>query len=134
MRKLLKQLVKFFGVTQIAWLLDLAVYTVLFQFSGVYYIISKAISYTCGAVLSYVLNRKFTFTGDNPIKRTVPRFIVVNAFSLSASLFSMHVFGNALHLDEWVCYFLSIAFSFSINYLGNKLWVFKEEKRNARKG
>lgn len=68
MRKLLKQLVKFFGVTQIAWLLDLAVYTVLFQFSGVYYIISKAISYTCGAVLSYVLNRKFTFTGDNPDK------------------------------------------------------------------
>ena len=128
MDKIIKQLLKFFGITQIAWLLDLAVYTVMFELFDVYYIAAKAVSYTCGAILSYLLNRKFTFYSRNSVKRTLPRFIAVNAVSLSVSLTSMHVFGNILHINEWICYFLSILFSFSINYLGNRFWVFKEEK------
>ena len=122
------QLIKFFGCTQAAWWLDLCIYTVLFQFIGLDAILSKAISYTCGAILSFTLNRRFTFKGNNSVAATLPRFIVINLLALGASLGSMHIFGNVLGVNMWICYFLSIVFSFSVNYLGNRFWVFKEDK------
>ena len=127
-RETIKRLIKFFGCTQAAWWLDLCIYTLLFQVMKRDAILSKGISYTCGAILSYTLNRRFTFKDNNSISATLPRFIVINLLALGASLTSMHIFGNLLGLHMWICYFLSIVFSFSVNYLGNRFWVFKGEK------
>lgn len=134
MKKNVIQLLKFFLCTQAAWLLDLGVYTLMFEVLKLNYILSKAISYSLGAALSYTLNRSVTFLRRGSVKSTLPKFITVNICALLTSLSSMYVMGDILGLDEWICYFLSVIFSFSVNYFGNKLWVFKEEKnKNAVK-
>ncbi len=110
---------------QAAWLSDLLMFTLLYQLNGVNYILAKAVSYIVGAAVSYLLNRRFTF-GRRGYKRVeLPKFVVVNMLAEALSLSSMYVFRNYLGLPVWGVYFLSIIFSFSTNYLGNKFWVFR---------
>ncbi len=125
------QFLKFMFCSQAAWLCDLAVFTILYQVSGVHEVLSKAASYTVGAVVSYLLNRKFTFIKSRG-KNTLVKFIIVNLAAQTMSLTSMYVFSSLLNMEVWLVYFISIAFSFSTNYLGNKFWAFREKRKEER--
>lgn len=133
MKKTFIQTIKFFLCTQAAWWLDLSVFSLMFEVLKLDELLSKSISYTCGAIISYTLNRRFTFKNSNKLYLTLPKFIVINLLAMSASLGSIAVMSKVLHLDEWLAYFLSIVFSFSVNYFGNRFWVFCE-KRNKKGG
>jgi putative flippase GtrA len=120
------QFIKFMLCNQAAWLADLLVFTLLYQVNAINYIASKAASYTAGAAVSYFLNRRFTFAIKSGKHIELPKFVVVNSFAVALSLVSMYFFKNYLRLAVWEAYFLSILFSFTTNYFGNKLWVFRK--------
>ena len=123
------RLLKFSGCSTLAWLVDFALFSLLYEYFAFYYIAAKAFSYTAGAVTSYTLNRWVTFrTQTKYISRTLCKFIAVNCISISFSLASMYLFSDLLSVGVWISYFLSILFSFSSNYLGNKFWVFRHHK------
>lgn len=125
--------IKFMACNQTAWLADLGVFTLAYEVAEVHYILAKALSYTIGALVSYFLNRKVTFkTKRKFVSGTLAKFIAVNCVSISLSLGSMYLFNDMLHLPVWVGYFLSILFSFSSNYLGNRFWVFRREVGEER--
>ena len=65
----IKRFIKFFICTELAWLVDLGIFTLLFELIGLDYILCKAVSYTCGAITSYTLNKKLTFMDANPVDR-----------------------------------------------------------------
>ncbi len=118
---------KFSLCNQAAWLADLGVFTLAYQVLGVHYIFAKAMSYTTGAIVSYTMNRAFTFrTKKRFVSGTLGKFIVVNCLSISLSLGSMYIFNDVLGLPVWAGYFLSIIFSFTTNFLGNRFWVFND--------
>lgn len=120
------RLIKFAGCSTAAWLADFAVFTVAYDVLGVHYIAAKACSYTIGAFTSYTLNRKLTFRSQKKfVSATLFKFIAVNCVSVSLSLGSMYVFSDVLGISVWISYFLSVIFSFSANYTGNRFWVFK---------
>lgn len=121
--------IRFMLCNQTAWLVDVALFALGYQLIGLHYAIAKAISYTGGAVMSYTLNRKFTFHAQSRfVSGTLLRFIIVNCVSISLSIASMALFSDVWHLPVWVAYFLSIIFSFSCNFLGNRFWVFRNDQ------
>lgn len=126
-KKEILQFIKFALCNQAAWLGDLGVFTLAYELGGAHYILAKACSYTTGACISYLMNRKITFqTKDRFLSKNLVKFILVNCLSISLSLGSMFLFNHVLGLPVWAGYFLSILFSFSTNYIGNKFWVFRE--------
>ncbi len=131
MKKILIQAIKFFLCTQVAWWLDVAVFSLMFEVIGLDEIVAKAISYSCGAILSYILNRKITFKNKKKVVITLPRFVIINLLALSASLGSMAIMSKALGFHEWLAYLLSVVFSFSVNYCGNRFWVFYDKKKKG---
>lgn len=46
---------------------------------------SAAICATCGALVAYAGNRRFTFAGRSPHFRSLPRFLAVAAFGVAAN-------------------------------------------------
>ncbi len=126
-KKEIVQFIKFAICNQTAWLGDLGVFTLAYEVGGLHYILAKALSYTTGAFISYLMNRKITFRAkDRFLSKKLLKFIAVNCLSISLSLGSMYVFNDLLGLPVWAGYFLSILFSFSTNFIGNKFWVFRE--------
>ncbi len=97
----------------------------------------------CG---SFLLNRRWTFKkrGKGSLKEIV-RFVMINLLSMATAIIFTHWFYDILHLERsmnallsWMgisfaltgnlavmfCKFASSAFSLTINFLGNKFWVF----------
>ena len=131
-KKEIIRLLKFMLCNQTAWLFDVGVFTLLYEVAGLYYILSKAISYTVGAIVSYLLNRKWTFnTNKSIISIKLPKFLAVNAVSITLSLTSMYLIGDVLGWHIWIAYFGSILFSFSSNFLGNRFWVFRKDSQQS---
>jgi len=99
---------------------------------------SQVISYSTATVNSYVLNHKWTFKSGKKLGGAeFVKFVCVNLMSLGASLLLMRLFFGVMGLPKMVCKVLIAFFTIAINYLGNRLWVFKaaaENKENNNAG
>jgi putative flippase GtrA len=86
---------------------------------------SNLLGYAAGAILSYLLNRTFTFASDRPHRRAAPRFFaavavcyLLNVVVLNLALHALRAPVPAAQAIAVVTY--SIAF-----YLANRLFVFR---------
>ncbi|MGI6664075.1 MAG: GtrA family protein [Christensenellaceae bacterium] len=128
-KKTIRQLIKFILCSQAAWLADVAIFTLLYEVLALQYTIAKGVSYACGATVSFFLNRKFTFGGAHTNKSMVVRFIVTNICAQVMSMIAISVFRDMVGFTVWESYLVSVIFSFGTNYLGNRFWVFRDEKK-----
>lgn len=145
------QFIKFALVGASNTLVDLIITRILGAIFGWYYV-SKIIGYICGVANSYILNTGWTFKEER--KRNiaeVTRFIAVNLVVLGISLALMYLFQSAFHLDTWwistmgenwftkiitgeyFCTLCSTVICIFINFMGNKLFVFRQ-KADKRTG
>ena len=87
--------------------------------------LSSVIGDIAGAINSYILNSKFVFGGRN--SKTGPKFIA--AFIIYAALSALLVMlvNKVLHVPEDYCKLIVTPVMLVVNYLMNKLWVFKVE-------
>ncbi len=93
------------------------------------YILSKAISYSCGVINSYFFNRMWTFKKKlRYFSVDFLKFIFVNLVSMGFSILAMYIFVNKFFIANWIASILSTFFSFTVNFAGNKLLVFKDKK------
>lgn len=111
------------GTTNTA--IDLAIFFLLVHFCHFDVILSQVVSYTCGLVNSYFLNRAVTFQKrGKPQFREMIRFIALNMISCGASVgvlaASRHIVGSTL-----VSKFLATGATLVINFVGSKWWVFR---------
>ncbi|MCL2672550.1 MAG: GtrA family protein [Clostridiales bacterium] len=154
-RAALGQFIKFALVGVLNTLVDLGVFRLLeklFAWSlWVYF--ANVISYACGVLCSYFCNRAWTF---RPKKKKTWRefllFVLVNLISLgvstgliwlfkrfmpdetqiSAALGFLPGFIVSILARDFVCKLLATPFVIVVNFIGNKLFVFKNaEKANA---
>ena len=110
------------------------------------YYIPKVIGYGCGILNSYLLNSGWTFREERRRDaREIVSFLCVNLVTLGLSLLLMWLFRNGLGLDAWwseaakdtffgriisgdfFCTMLSSGIALLINFLGNKLFVFRSK-------
>ncbi|HHW00872.1 MAG TPA: GtrA family protein [Clostridiaceae bacterium] len=110
---------------------DFGIYMLMTKAFEFHYGISQAVSYSCGIINSFLLNNRLTF-GDVEHTNTIPgrfvKFVAINLFSLAATVVFLHLYIDILHLNDMVSKIAVIIISQAINYLGYKMWVFKNEK------
>jgi putative flippase GtrA len=127
--QLLKQFVTFFGVGVAATCLDWGLFLAQTWGLGAPEVIAALISYCCGGVLSYTLNRTVTFDTERSHMEAGWRFAVVMAVGFSLTGLFMWLFVQKLGLNGMMSRVLATAIVFFWNYAAHKLWTFAENKK-----
>ncbi|HPZ39269.1 MAG TPA: GtrA family protein [Candidatus Atribacteria bacterium] len=122
----LGQFIKFNVVGIMNTAVDFGVFMILNRYLGLIYAVSQVISYSCGMVNSYFLNKFWTFQkreGFTAIE--VTKFILVNLCSLGISLLVLYILQSKWSWEVLPSKVLATGFSVGVNFLGNKFWVFE---------
>lgn len=80
-KKLFIQLIRFFGVGVLCFIIDFAVLHILVEYAGMYYLLSAAIAFTVSVIVNYVLSIIFVFDVDKE-KDWKGNFILFILFSV----------------------------------------------------
>ncbi len=142
-KRTLRQMAKFAAVGVLNTLVDFAVFQTLNLTLGWVYA-AQVIGYTFGVINSYLWNSSWTFREQRTRSlREITLFLLVNLVSLGVSLgmiwLCREVFGITNKwvvswmprvLDDFIkgdtiCKLIATVFAIAVNYLGNRLLVFR---------
>lgn len=97
------------------------------------YWISSASNYFFGSILSYLLNRMFTFRSSEHTKKTLPRFVVNITFCYlmaygvakpaAAAVFSQF----SKNVQENIAMLVGMCLFVGLNYIGQRFFVFQNK-------
>ncbi len=130
-KKNLGHFFKFQVVGIINFFVDFGILSLLNLVLGMPIVLSNIISYSCGVVNSFLLNRYWTFK----IKRKFlsahfVKFIFVNLISLGVNTLAMYILADLYLFPNIWAKLIATAFSFTVNFAGNKLLVFADDSKN----
>jgi putative flippase GtrA len=77
-----------------------------------------------GAVLSYYLNRKYTFRSNAAHKNAVPRFFTVAALAIISNALLMFLFVRLLHIPYIPAQIITTGAIIPITFGLNRIWSF----------
>lgn len=124
---LIVQFVKF-GIVGISnTLLSFAVFTLLLEVFGVWYLAASAIGFVLGAVNGFLLNRRWTFRGHVGDALTPVRWGVVQGGGLLLNLGLVYLCVESLGLDELIGQAIAIAIVVVITFFANRAWTFRAQ-------
>lgn len=106
--------------------LDFCVYTLLFKFAGIHYIIANCCSVLVGISTSFILNRGYNFKVKNHVRRRFITFLCVGICGLIFSNLILFVGIDVLHANNILVKILSIVLVVGFQFLVNKLVTFRE--------
>lgn len=119
-----REIIMYGVIGVICVLIDLCVYTVLFNLTD-NYLISNVLSVTIGILCSFTLNRAFTFKiKDRTIKRLIT-FFLVGMIGLGISSSILFVLIENMHTSEIVAKLIAIVVVSITQFLLNKFITFK---------
>ncbi len=110
-------------------LIDYGMFTLLTRFGGVQVYLANVIGYACGMLNSYVFNRAWTFKAqDKFFSPALVKFIVLNLCMLGLSTGLLYLFYDLAGLPELVAKAGATVVTLAVNFVCNRLWVFKGQK------
>ncbi|PKG21821.1 GtrA family protein [Niallia nealsonii] len=122
---------KFAAVGGINTCIDFIVYTLLAVLS-VNYLFAQCISYICGLLNSYFMNRTWTFKRKEKANwQEFVRFVCVNGLTLLITMFFLHLFYAENHWSLAASKFAVTIIGVFINFIGAKLFVFNKKASDA---
>lgn len=137
---------KFFDITFWKFILVGVVNTIvgtgiMFLFYNVFhfsYWVSSASNYIFGSILSYFLNKAFTFRSKVPAGKTLWRFVInislcyLVAYGGAKPLARLIFSGASQTVQENLAMVAGMCFFVALNYIGQRFFVFKnkEDKEN----
>lgn len=155
--KSLIQLIKFAVVGASNTVVDMIVntglsYVLNLFFSGNWIVYTaKAVGYGCGILNSYILNSRWTFREERrQDRREKTSFVVVNILVLLISFGLIFLFKDVFEIDEWwaglnlpewltniitgelFCSLLATCICIPVNFVLNKLFVFKGDSEKGK--
>lgn len=105
---------------------DVAAYYSTYHFLHFNYLAAQAVSYPCGAINSYLLNRRLTFHTQNKINpMELLRFAVLNVFSILASMGALFLSNHVAELNLTQSKIIANGCAMCLNFGGSKWWVFR---------
>jgi len=127
-----KSVVKFLAVGVCNTVLSAVLMLVLYEKMSWGYWGSTAASYLAGAVLSYWLNRQFTFKSDAKVSRSLPRFalnvavcyLIANVIAKSAATALL----DGFVFQEQLAMLVGMGLYTCLNYVGQRWFAFRAEK------
>ena len=102
----------------------------VFHFS---YWISSAANYVFGSILSYVLNRLFTFQNKTAAGKTLPRFVLnislcyLVAYGIAKPVAARILSGFSLTAQENFGMLVGMCLFVGLNYVGQRFFVFRDK-------
>lgn len=111
---------------------------IMFLFYNVFhfsYWVSSASNYIFGSILSYVLNRFFTFKSEQQTKSTIPKFVInisvcyLVAYGLAQPVVSSIMSGYSETVRDNIAMLVGMCLFVGLNYLGQRFFVFKNEEK-----
>lgn len=136
----MKKLLDFFDITTIKFLIVGVVNTIvgtglmfiLYNLFSVNYWISSASNYVVGSIVSYFLNKYFTFKNKEKSWKQVFIFILnisvcyLIAYGLAKPVVSFVLSGFSEKMQGNISMLVGMGLFVALNYLGQRLFVFKE--------
>jgi putative flippase GtrA len=122
---LVRQFVKFGTVGVLNTVLTLAVYTLLANGLGVYYVAASAIAFTVGTVNSFLINRRWTFRGHSGDPLTPVRWFVVQGSGLLVDLGLVYALVDGAGVDKLVGQAVAISIVVVLTFFANRAWTFR---------
>ena len=120
-----EQLAKFCVVGATGYVVNLAVYVLLFKYAGLHYLPAAVGSFLVAVANNYTLNRLWTFKEhQGSVAYQGPRFLVVSTLALGANLVVLYVLVE-LGVGAIPAQAVAIIVVTPLNFIGNKLWSFR---------
>jgi len=127
--KFLHQLIKFGLVGVINTLIGLGAIYVLMYFFSTNPFISNFIGYGMGALISFYLNKLWTFSDKKPITKVLPKYIFIIFVSYTFNLISIYLAISVLHINQYISQLLGICIYSIIMFLCLRFYVFAVNKQ-----
>lgn len=114
---------------------------IMFLFYNVFHLgywVSSASNYIFGSVLSYFLNKHFTFQNKSKDPRVVARFVVnitvcyLAAYGLAKPLVRLALGGMDPAVQDNGAMLVGMCVFVALNYLGQRFFAFREDKDEDR--
>lgn len=121
---LLRQFIAFSGVGVVAAVAHYGVLILLVEMGGVSPVIATLWGFVAGAIVSYVLNRRFTFHSDRPHRSAVPRFLAVTAGGFVLNGFAMWLLNEQWGVPYLVAQVIATGIVLFWNFTANRFWTF----------
>ena len=124
--------IKFLIVGVVNTLFGTAIMFGLYNLAGCSYWISSAANYFFGSILSFFLNKTFTFQNKDSLKNTVPRFVLnilvcyLLAYGIAKPLTLYLLRGFSMTIQENAAMFVGMCLFTGFNYVGQRYFAFKE--------
>lgn len=100
------------------------------------YWVSSASNYFFGSILSYMLNRMFTFRSGETTTKTLPRFVInislcyLLAYGLAKPLVSYILSRFSQSIQENIAMLVGMCLFVGLNYIGQRFFVFKGNRNS----
>ena len=118
--------VKFGMVGVLNTLVNWSIFFIL-ETCGVYYILANIIAYSLSTIHSYLWNTLWVFKyKDKASTDTTFKFIVLNIIGLCLNTGILYVLVDFFNLNKLFALIITTAIVMIINYVVNKVWVFKK--------
>ncbi|MDN4641424.1 GtrA family protein [Agreia sp. PsM10] len=101
--------------------------------AGVPAIAAASITYALGMIVSYVGNRSFTFAHAGSARRSVVRFLVVNAVGYGINVAILAIFVEHLEFDPLLVQLAAIVLVAGFIFVSMRFWVFADDEPRVKK-
>lgn len=128
-----KEILRFGIVGGLNTIIDFLVFTILIYIIGLKPGLSQSISYSVGAINSFILNKKWTFKikKSDKLLQEIIRFVIINGISLVVSTGAMVLITVNFLLNAFLAKIFIIILTQVINYFGYKFLVFNLSAKNG---
>lgn len=127
-----EKLLKFIAVGIVNTLVGMTIMFGLYNLGGCSYWISSAANYILTSILSFILNKKFTFGHEGDVKGSALRFAVniavcyLLAYGIARPLTRWLLSGSSANVRDNVAMAAGMLFFTGFNYLGQRFFAFRD--------
>jgi len=125
---LVRQLTSYGLVGGVAALADYALMIGLREGVGLATVPSALAGYTLGSIVSYTLNRAFTFDSTRSHRSATLRFAIICILGFTLTGLGMELFANRLHIPYVLARVQTTALVFLFNFSCHRLWTFRDQR------
>lgn len=125
--------IKFLIVGVVNTLFGTAIMFGLYNLAGCSYWVSSAANYVFGSILSFFLNKNFTFQNKDSLQKTLPKFVLnillcyLLAYGIAKPTALYLLKDCVVTIQENVAMFVGMCLFTAFNYIGQRYFAFKEE-------
>ncbi len=133
------KLLKFIIVGVINTLVGTAIMFGLYNLAGCSYWLSSAANYILASILSFWLNKRFTFGYKGHVAASGGRFVIniascyLLAYGIAKPLIKWLMSGSSLTVQENIAMLVGMGIFTGLNYIGQRVFVFKEDAMEHKK-